>query len=546
MMRWRKKSVYLVLDSLPTHEKPNVRDCAASTNRSKARGVAGLRNWSLLSGTMIRIDRESSLSLTEQIVQQLTALAKQGQLAVNARLPSIRQLAGELGVSPYTVVEAYDRLAAAGLIASHASSGYFVTGPVAQPLAFTLDRIGAQGELDAVWLARSALEADAGWINAGGDLLPEHWLEDGVCGSLIQKVSRDRCGEWRKPVPAEGSLPLREALSAYLGFKKIPAGPRCILTTDGATQAIDLICRVCLQADDDIVVVEDPTSPMLLSRLREQSVRIEAVPRGSDGLDLAALEALCKIRRPKVVFTQSVLHNPTGRSSSTSNLHRLLTLAERYDFMIAEDDVCGDLAEGTPVRLAQLSELRHVLYYSSFTKVIGPVVRLGFIAAEPRLLDALTKAKAHAVTSCSGLNERLVLELLRSGRYCKHVKRLRQHIATARGSTTRALAAIGIRSDPLGQGMFLWGKVPGPVDLDVLARDAYDNRILLAPEPVFRSARKPSQSSYIRFNVATSNHAKLADYLRRRLAVTSANADHPRALPQCASRLSDMSLPGWH
>lgn len=466
---------------------------------------------------MVTIDRLSSLPLYEQIVQQLAIAIQQSRLVRGTRLPSIRQLASKLGVSPFTTVTAYDQLVAKGLVVSRAASGFFVAGAPVKVHTARPEMTGASGEINAVWLTRSALEVGTDWIAAGSCFLPGEWLQDVVSANLIQKVLRDQSKTLFHPIAAQGSFALREALSAYLRQENISADPSSILVTDGAIQAIDLICNAMLQTGD-IVVTEVPGSPMLFSRLREHGVRIVSVPRKQDGLDLGALEALCLQRPPKMVFTQSVLHNPTGWSSSVSNLHRLLMLAERFGFMIAEDDTYGDLAHGTPARLAQLSDLDNVLYYSAFNKLTGPLVRLGFIAAESRKINALLHVKLHSATHCSALDEGIVLELLGSRRYRKSTCQLRQRLEKSRAAALTLFSNIGVRFDTPGDGMFLWGQLPDHADLEPLVRNAYDHKILLAHGTLFQSGTRddgspPESLPYLRFNVAQSNHARLVSYL---------------------------------
>src|SRR6201999_3184180 len=97
--------------------------------------------------------------------------------------------------------------------------------------------------------------------------------------------------------------------------------------------------------------------------------------------------------RPRALFTQTLLHNPTGSSAEPANSHRVLSLAEQFGFAVIEDDVYCDLYEGPGVRLAQIDGLRHVIYVGSYTKLIGPALRVGFIAADATLIEQLAQRK---------------------------------------------------------------------------------------------------------------------------------------------------------
>ncbi|CAE6866037.1 hypothetical protein R75461_08281 [Paraburkholderia nemoris] len=469
---------------------------------------------------MFEIDPLLPVALTEQIVRRVGALVQQGRLHAGARLPSIRQLARKLGVSPNTVVTAYDQLIALGAIVAHASSGFFVAGSNhGAPLAIAR-RPTASGPLDAAWLARSNLEIDSGWIAAGGEALRGSWLEDAGTACLARKTVRGFGEGMHVPHSVQGSSALREVLALHLRFDGIFVDPNCLITTDCAVQAVDLICRVMLQPGD-LVLVEEPTTPLLVSRLRYHGVRLAAVRRGPDGLDLDELESICRREPPALVFTQSALHNPTGWNSSIVNLHRLLSLAEQYGFTIAEDDVYGNLSQRPAARLAQLSDMSHVIYYSSFAKVMGPLVRLGFVALRSALMDAFIHAKLHLVSECSVLTECAALGMLQSGKYRKHLERLRRHLGHARAGALSSLSATGVRFDHGGDGLFLWGELPPGIDTESLARRAFAERILLAPGSLFqaRDAREGAMTSRMRFNAAASADPRLASFLHRSLAV---------------------------
>jgi DNA-binding transcriptional MocR family regulator len=473
---------------------------------------------------MFTVDRSSTLSLADQIVQQFIAATRQGVLLPGTRLPSIRKFAEMVGVSPYTAVNAYDRLVALGHVVHQASSGFFVSLAQAKGTPFMRERVGADGDLDAIWLARSVPEMDGDWVPAGSGQLPGQWLEDVGFNHILHRIARDQRADAFRSSPVQGLLALREALSGYLVQEKIHVEPGNIVTTVGATQALDLICRAMLRRGDT-VVVENPTYPLLLSRLKMDGVNVIGINRSPDGLDAAALERLCEVQVPKIVFTQSALHNPTGWNSSTQNVFRVLSLADRYRFTIAEDDTYGDLASGNPPRFAHLSALDHVLYYRSFTKAMGSFVRVGFVAAKPDTLDALVAAKIHSVSTSSGIDERIMLALLQGGRYRKHTERLAQRLAAGRINTIKALNRSGLQFAAEGEGMFLWAKVPGNVDMSQLVRDAYANKILLAPGGMFACDDYKSDDgsasfqSFLRLNVSASNHMRLANFLSDRIGL---------------------------
>jgi DNA-binding transcriptional MocR family regulator len=467
---------------------------------------------------LFSLDRDAPTPLADQIEAHLRALIENRQLPGGARLPSIRSLAAQLQVSPNTVVSAYDKLAAEALIESRGTAGYVVAD--APPGFGLLDAsLEAAEEQDPVWLVQRAHDPRADVLPASSGALPLAWLEDAVPASLVQRAVAKAPGGLAARCPPQGLPELRERLALLMRSQGLAVDANRVLTTLGGTHAIDLICRSFLQPGDS-VMVDDPGYFLLFARLRQMGVRLLPIARRPDGPDLQQLEQACIEHRPRLFFAQSVLHNPTGWSSSGANLHRVLALAERHGFLIAEDDVQGHFHPGHPTRLAQLSGLKQVIYYSSFCKALSPALRLGYIAAEPELLKPLLREKILSVMTTPSLNERVLIELLSSGRFRKHVERLRQRLLAARVQSERQLAAAGITFDAAGEGgLFLWGRLPDGVDVDVLVKDAYRNGLLLARGATFLA--NAAADPHIRFNVVFSQHLRLADYLNQRLAALS-------------------------
>ena len=251
--------------------------------------------------------------------------------------------------------------------------------------------------------------------------------------------------------------------------------------------------------------------------------------RRADGIDLEALDEACSRHRPRLLFIQSVLHNPTGWGSSAANLHRVLMLAQRHGFLIAEDDVQGHFHPGAPTRLAQLSGLDRVIYYSSVCKAMSPALRLGYVAAEPGLVKALLREKIVSVLTTAALNEFVLLEVLAAGRWRKHLDRLQQRLAVARSASAQQLRQAGVLLEHPGEGgLFLWGAVPAGVDVDGVVKDAFRHGILLVRGATF--AADGERDPHIRFNVAFSQQPRLAQYLKQQFsAATSAQAALERA-----------------
>ena len=467
---------------------------------------------------MFELSRDSTVALVDQVADRLTSLIEHGQLPAGARLPSIRKLAKLVGASPFTIVDAYDRLVARGVIESRAGRGFFVCSRrLASPL-LAIEAMTDPGS-DALALARLALTPSSGIIAAGSGFLPENWLMEAVPGAVLSRLSRGRRTQAWLQCPPQGLVELREQIAGRLMQHGIAASAANIVTTFGASQAFDLLGRI-LFAPGDAVLVEDPGYFVLFEQLRGQHVNLIPIPRTATGPDLEALENACRAHRPRAFVTQTLLHNPTGSNSEPANCHRVLSLAEQFGFAIIEDDVYGDLYEGPAVRLAQIDGLRHVIYVNSFTKLIGPALRVGFVAADPALIAQIVERKVLSVLSGSALLESFVAEVLDSGRYRKHVDTVRARLSRMRRDARQALIGAGITFEStVGEGIFLWGRVPDATPMDELVRQAREQSILLAKGTLFSPSKGCRQ--WLRFNVAHSTAPPLIRFLGDALKVAA-------------------------
>ncbi|MES2159572.1 MAG: PLP-dependent aminotransferase family protein [Pseudomonadota bacterium] len=478
---------------------------------------------------MFAIDRSSPIALSSQIEAKLRHMVESRALPGGAKLMSIRQLATQLAVSTNTVVVAYDRLVAAGVIDSHGTAGFYVSTTNGASKAIP-DEVALEAgvEQEPVWLAQQANDQRPGVLLASSGALPPTWLQDAVPATVVQRAVTGSAAGMASRCPPQGLPELREHIALLLRGIGIAADAGHILTTFGGPHAIDLICRSFLQPGDT-VLVEDPGYFLMFGRLRQDGIRLVPITRRPDGLDLDELEAACREHRPRLLFVQTALHNPTGWSSSAANLHKVLMLAQQHGFLIAEDDVHGHFQQGHSTRLAAMAGLDGVIYYSSFCKALSPALRMGYLAAAPALLKVLMRTKIHSIMTMPALNEYVLLEVLKAGNLRKHLDRLHRKIMTARNASTQQLIAAGVRFEQPGDaGIFLWGTMPEGLDVDLLVQDAFRNEILLMRGAAFSANDTPDR--HIRFNVAFSQHPRLSNYLQERLqAVAGARSSLARA-----------------
>jgi DNA-binding transcriptional MocR family regulator len=447
--------------------------------------------------------------LVAQIVQGMTRAIQERRWRPGSRMPSIRVFARSHGVSTSTVVEAYDRLVAAGLLTARRGAGFFVTdaGRGEAPSARGL----ATAAIDGHWLLRDVYEHRDEGIHAGCGWLPESWHDvDAVCKGLRRLAVHPK-GLIGYGNP-KGHEPLRQQLTRQLAELEIEAPPSQILLTHGASQGLDLVARRLAQPGDT-VFVDDPGYSNLLSALRLRGLHLVGVPMTPTGPDIGALERLLAQHRPSLYFTNTQLHNPTGASYSAASAFQVLRLAERHGFLVVEDNVSADLVPGRAITLAGADQLRRVIYVGSFSKSIAPGLRVGFVAAEPGLLEELVYIKLVSGMSTPGVNERLVHAVFMEGHVRKHLEQLRDRLAKAQERVCRRLENAGFtRFFEPGAGMFVWARGAAD-DALPLSRKALEQGILLAPGHLFTPGQAPSP--WLRFNVGYCDDDRLFRFLER-------------------------------
>jgi DNA-binding transcriptional MocR family regulator len=455
--------------------------------------------------------------LPAQLAARLAQRIENHALRPGTRLPSIRHCAAESRVSRSTVVEAYDRLIAAGLIESRRGSGFYVRIRANKHLAARRNAVPAPlpaSTLDVSWLLRNQRRQSPGSEQPGAGLLPEGWLDHELVASAVRAVGRAK-GSWLlKYGSSEGYLPLREVLATRLALVDIHVAPEQIMTTAGATEAIDLVARRFI-APGDTVFVEDPAWFVMFARFSVFGARLIGVPRGTDGPDIAALESLLQRERPKLFIMNSVLHNPTGSCMSVATGRRLLELAARHDFTILEDDIYGDLHARRTARLASLDDGRRVVYVGGFSKTLAANLRVGFLVAHPALVRELIDVKALTGLSSSELGERVVARVIADRKYDRMLESLRAKLEDCRPRTAEALLRAGVKiAGPPPGGLYLWADFGR--DTNEIAAAGAREGVLCAPGSLFSPTQLPS--TWMRVAAASCLNPKAMKFLERAAA----------------------------
>ena len=473
-----------------------------------------------------------SQSLTEQLADRFAERIRTRLLAPGARLPSVRQCAQQQGVSPSTVVAAYDQLLAQGLVEARKNRGFFVreaAAPQGEPSApegaptpaawsaahWIVTRRGLP-PVNATSLIRGMFHKVSDKPQPGMGVLPAEWLESTFMPAAVRKVTGTRSlhafsSQYGEPL---GDAGLRRALAAKLAALDVPAAPDQIITSVGATHALDIVSRTLLRPGDP-VMVEEPGWAVEFARLNALGMRLLPVPRRAEGPDLDVMARYCEVHKPKLYVSVSVFHNPTSYCPSPGSAHRLLQLANQHDFHVVEDDTYSHIAPEHATRLSALDGLRRTIYVGGFAKILAPNWRIGYLAAPSGLVEQLLDTKLLATLTTPALFEKALALCIEQGQLRRHCERIRTRLDAARSRSVKLALHAGCRFAAEPAGLFGW--VDTGVDTDALSQRMLDEGYLLAPGALFHAERKPS--TLMRINFATTQDAafwkKYAELVKR-------------------------------
>ena len=453
-------------------------------------------------------------SKTSGVMRAVRAKVASRAFAVGDRLPLIRRLATTMGVSPSTVVQAYDRLVAEGLVRARRGSGFYVVASALPPPAVTKDDAQRDRTVDPFWVSRQSLDANPAVLKPGCGWLPADWMPSDALRRAFRSLARAEDSVLTEYGCTRGSLALRRLLLTRFAEDGIEATADQLLLTASGTRAIDLICRFLLRPGN-MVLVDDPCYFNFHALLRAHQATVIGVPYTPSGPDVAQFEAILAAERPRLYITNSALHNPTGATLSPQTAYRLLSAAAAHDLIIVEDDIFADFEPEPSPRLAALDGLNRVIRIGSFSKTLSASARCGYIAARRDWIEDLIDLQiAISLVGASPMVTELIANVLTSGSYRKHMDDVRLRLVRARREIARKLEDLGIDIwlMPRG-GFYLWCRLPEGLKAVDVARAALVEGIVLAPGNVFSVSETASE--FLRFNVAQSSNPRIWEMMRR-------------------------------
>jgi DNA-binding transcriptional MocR family regulator len=439
---------------------------------------------------MLSIERQfvrTERPLYGHLVALLERAIASGELASGARLPPERTLAQRLRISRTTVVSAYRELESRGLLRGYVGRGTFVCAapePEGTPFAWR-GKIAAAALRSSDSTLRDLVRhsSDARLLSlAAGEPALDCFPNEAFLDAARQALSSEPAAVWGHG-PTEGQPALKHAIADRYG---VP--PESVLILSGAQQGLDLLAR-CLIDPGDAVILDRPGYLGAIQSFRAAGAKLI-------GWDLARadtdeLEDLLVRYRPKLIYTNPTFHNPTGTTLPIRARREVLSLAQRYRVPIVEDATYRDLffTETPPPSLRELDDHNLVIYLNSFSKVMAPGLRLGWIAAAPSIVDQIAIIKQRLDPHTPNLVQLSIARLMRQGTFDAHLKKLRAVHATRCAQMIAALErhvpAGAIRFARPRGGLYLWCRLGAGLSATALHERALAAGVTFVPGRAF-------------------------------------------------------------
>ena len=356
------------------------------------------------------------------------------------------------------------------------------------------------------------LLAVPGMISFAGGNPAASALPDEQCAELARELLLEKGKTLLQYGATEGYAPLRESLKPYLKDRfSFDCSPDEILPVTGSTQAMDLLCKALINPGDK-VVVESPTFLGNMQCIRLYQAQLLPVDSDEDGIRVDQLEEVFKTEHPKLLYVIPTFQNPTGRTLSLERRKKIAALAAQYGVVVAEDDPYRDLryaGEELP-SIKSFDTEGWVAFMGSFSKVISPGLRVGFLAANPALLRKCIIGKQSSDVHTANLNQAIVDAYLRRGLLTPHVQRICQSYAQQMNTMLGLLAKCGgvaRYTHPQG-GLFIFAELNEGMNAVDLLKACVDQGVAYVPGTYFYPQGGHENAIRLNFSMCTVEQIK--------------------------------------
>jgi len=450
------------------------------------------------------LERRRDVPLYQQITRAITSDIRRGRLRPGDALPGTRTLARALGVQRLTVVTAFEDLVAEGWIVNRPARGAFVSTdlPDPRPRRFTSRSLPEDMAERTAFDLLAAPVPELPYDVPRGSLLfapsrPDVRLAPGkIIGRSLRRAMSMPGGTLLSYGPPEGHPRLRKALATMLASTRgLAAGPANVCVTRGSQMAVSLLARSLLRPGD-VVAVEQLGYRSVWESFRLVGAKVIGVPVDADGLQVDVLERAIGKYNVRAVYVTPHHQFPTTVTMSAGRRLKLLDLARAHRIAIIEDDYDHEFHyDGQPV-LPLASADRHgvVAYVGTFSKVLAPALRIGYVAGPVPLIERIAAHRSHIDTQGDQVLEYAVAELLDEGEIQRHIRRVRREYRFRRDALVAALRehlASRVTFEVPAGGIALWVKTADGLDVDAWASAAKDRGAIVVTAAAFALDGRP-------------------------------------------------------
>ena len=461
----------------------------------------------------IELDRKGDQAIYRQIAEQIKTQINDGRLPSRTQLPTVRQLADQLGVTRLTIQNAYGELQSDGWVEATIGRGTFVSD-MTRPRAFVERMIpdpNQQLTADSVinnmiqiyeWEAQQVTG-----VRSMAVASPDPRLFDAhLFWNCLEELRPDLIALSGYGSP-QGDVQLRIEMVGLLEKRGLTVTPEDVMITSGLTHGLALVAQALCQAGDH-VLVEQPTYLGFLNILKAQKLQPIGIPLDEEGPHLEALERAVVQYRPRFFYTISSFQNPTGICASPTRRKKLLEMAKRYGFMLIEDDIYAPLAyeEPAPPPIKSMDRSGSVIYLTSESKVFMPGLRIGSIVAPLPLRERLLTLRRATDLCNPPLMQRALALFLRKKGMQQHLKRVLPIYRRRRDAMLWALRRYMPPevswTEPKG-GFCCWLTMPSGHALRDVHRAALEKGLAVAPGEVFLT--QPGTHQHVRLSFSNQS-----------------------------------------
>ncbi len=442
-------------------------------------------------------------NLYHQLAAEIISQIQSGIYKVGDKLPGVRTASTQRGVSPATVVAAYDELLNGGYIESRPRSGFYVNGLLAtefespqitQHKMVPRDVVGQQLILELFHQIQTGSDINLGGAVPDVKILPSAAIEK----SIVKMARLERLNVCCYESYARGNLELRQQIAKRMALLGCQLSVEDIVITNGCQEAL-LLSLKAVTKPGDFIAIESPSYYGLMQIIEHLGLQAIEIPTDPvTGISLDALQLAMEHWSIKACLVVSNFSNPLGASLSDANKKALTSLCRKHKVVLIEDDIYGDLAFGhqRPSVCKRFDE--KVIYCSSFSKTLAPGLRIGWVASK-QFAPVVGQLKFMSSMSCPTIVQYAMADFLASGKYERHLRTMRIQIAKSMHELVQAIERYFPANTRITQpqgGYVLWVELP----LDNLISKNFDTyeltlrlleeRIAVTPGKIFTTTQK--------------------------------------------------------